>query len=66
MFDKRSAWCLMGVAVDRGAQTSLRDLEVAVMTELPTTRQATSDVLWAVRGRGAHGAGAGLLPRRRR
>jgi fructose-1,6-bisphosphatase/inositol monophosphatase family enzyme len=54
MFDKRSAWCLMGVAPDRGAATSLRDVEIAVMTELPTTRQATSDVLWAVRGQGTH------------
>lgn len=51
MFDKRSAWCLMAVAPDKGKETSLADIEVAVMTELPTTRQATSDVLWAVRGR---------------
>ena len=55
MFDKRSAFCLMVVAPERGPATSLADLEAAVMTELPTTRQATSDVLWAVRGRGAHG-----------
>jgi hypothetical protein len=47
MFDKRSAWCLMGAAPDRGDATRLGDVEVAVMTELPTTRQATSDVLWA-------------------
>ena len=37
MFDKRSAWCLMGAAPDRGAETRLQDVEVAVMTELPTT-----------------------------
>lgn len=55
MFDKRSAWCLMGIAPDRGPATRLQDIEVAVMTELPTTRQATSDVLWAVRGGGVHG-----------
>lgn len=55
MFDKRSAWCLMGVAPDRGAATRLRDIEVAVMTELPTTRQATSDVLWCMAGGGARG-----------
>lgn len=53
MFDKRSAWCLMGIAPDRGAKTRLADVELAVMTELPTTRQATSDVLWAIRGKGA-------------
>ncbi|HLQ37233.1 MAG TPA: inositol monophosphatase, partial [Planctomycetota bacterium] len=55
MFDKRSAFCLMGIAPDRGPATSLADIEVAVMTELPTTRQSVSDVLWAVRGRGVHG-----------
>lgn len=60
MFDKRSAWCLMAAAPDRGAATRLSDAEVAVMTELPTTRQATSDVLWAVRGAGAHGERHGL------
>ena len=55
MFDKRSAWCLMGVAPDRGAATSLADVELAVMTELPTTRQATGDVLWAARGERTQG-----------
>jgi hypothetical protein len=55
MFDKRSAWCLMGAAPDRGTATRLQDVEVAVMTELPTTRQATSDVLWCIAGHGAHG-----------
>ncbi len=54
MFDKRSAWCLMGAAPDRGAATRLQHVEVAVMTELPTTRQSTSDVLWAIAGQGAH------------
>ncbi|MEZ6036758.1 MAG: inositol monophosphatase [Planctomycetota bacterium] len=48
MFDKRSAWCLCGVAPDRGKATRLGDIELAVMTELPTTRQSTSDVLWAI------------------
>ena len=50
MFDKRSAWCLMGAAPDRGAATRLQDVEVAVMTELPTTRQHIGDVIWAVAG----------------
>jgi fructose-1,6-bisphosphatase/inositol monophosphatase family enzyme len=53
MYDKRSAWCLMGIAPDKGPATKLSDIEVAVMTELPTTRQATSDVLWATVGQGA-------------
>ncbi len=68
MFDKRSAWSLAGAAPDRGPATGLEDVELAVMTELPTTRQHTSDVLWATRGGGAHaerhdlgnGTGTGL------
>ena len=50
MYDKRSAWCLMGAAPDRGDQTRLQDVQVAVMSELPTTRQHITDELWAVAG----------------
>ena len=50
MYDKRSAWCLMGAAPDRGDQTRLQDVQVAVMSELPTTRQHIADELWAVAG----------------
>src|SRR4051812_28184307 len=55
MYDKRAAWALAGVAPNRGAGTSLRDIEVAVMTELPTSKMGFGDVLWAVKGRGARG-----------
>jgi hypothetical protein len=55
MYDKRPAWSLAGVAPNKGSQTSLRDIEVAVMTELPTSKMGLADVLWAVKGRGAHG-----------
>lgn len=60
MYDKRSAWALAGVAPNRGAQTRLRDIEVAVMTELPTAKMGSSDVLWAVKGGGARGERLGL------
>ena len=53
MYDKRSAWALAGVAPNCGAATRLRDIEVAVMTELPTSKMGHADVLWAVKGRGA-------------
>jgi hypothetical protein len=33
----------------------LRDIEVAVQVELPTSKGAVSDVLWAARGQGAKG-----------
>ena len=55
MYDKRSAWALAGVAPNRGPQTRLRDIEVAVMTELPTSKMGSADVLWAVKAGGAHG-----------
>jgi len=55
MYDKRPAWALAGVAPNRGPGTRLRDIEVAVMTELPTSKMGWADVLWAIRGQGAAG-----------
>ena len=55
MYDKRSAWTLAGVAPNNGTTTRLRDIEVAVMTELPTSKMGFADVLWATKGRGAKG-----------
>ena len=55
MYDKRPAWALAGVAPNRGDATRLRDIEVAVMTELPTAKMGFADVLWATKGKGAHG-----------
>jgi hypothetical protein len=55
MYDKRSAWALAGVAPNLGHLTTLRDIEVAVMTELPTTKMGRADVLWAIKGQGANG-----------
>jgi fructose-1,6-bisphosphatase/inositol monophosphatase family enzyme len=55
MYDKRSAWALAGVAPNRGPVTRLSDVQVAVMTELPTSKAGFGDVLWATRGRGAIG-----------
>ena len=53
MYDKRAAWSLAGAAPNKGPGTRLSDIEVAVMTELPTSKMGGGDVLWAVRGRGA-------------
>jgi len=55
MYDKRSAWALAGIAPNKGPGTRLADLEVSVMTELPTSKMGFADVLWAIKGRGAHG-----------
>jgi fructose-1,6-bisphosphatase/inositol monophosphatase family enzyme len=53
MYQKRSAWVLTGVARNRGAATSLRDVVLAVQTEIPLVKQHLSDQLWALRGGGA-------------
>jgi hypothetical protein len=55
MYDKRPAWALAGVAPNRGPATRLRDIEAAVMTELPTSKMGYGDVLWATRGGGTRG-----------
>ncbi|MDI1319543.1 MAG: inositol monophosphatase, partial [bacterium] len=52
MYDKRSAWSLAALAPQRGAKTTLREIIVAVMTELPTSKQGLADQLSAVRGGG--------------
>jgi fructose-1,6-bisphosphatase/inositol monophosphatase family enzyme len=54
MYQKRSAWILTGVARNRGANTDLRDIELAVQTEIPLVKQHLGDTLWAIRGEGAH------------
>jgi fructose-1,6-bisphosphatase/inositol monophosphatase family enzyme len=53
MYQKRSAWILTGVAPNRGPETTLADIELAVQTEIPLVKQHLSDTLWAVAGEGA-------------
>jgi fructose-1,6-bisphosphatase/inositol monophosphatase family enzyme len=54
MYQKRSAWVLTGVAPNRGDATRIRDIVLAVQTEIPVVKQHLCDQLWAVRGEGAH------------
>ena len=61
MYNKRSAWWLAGLAPNRGDETSLRDIDVAVQVEIPTTRAAVADTLLAIRGRGARGETTNLI-----
>jgi fructose-1,6-bisphosphatase/inositol monophosphatase family enzyme len=61
MYDKRSAWALAAIAPNKGVATTLADVTMAVMTELPTTRHLFGDTLWAVRGEGAHAERQNLL-----
>jgi fructose-1,6-bisphosphatase/inositol monophosphatase family enzyme len=53
MYQKRSAWILTGVAPNLGPETSLRDITLAIQTEIPLVKQHLSDHLWAIRGHGA-------------
>lgn len=46
MYQKRSAWILTGVARNRGNATSLKDIEIAVQTEIPVVKQHLSDQIW--------------------
>jgi fructose-1,6-bisphosphatase/inositol monophosphatase family enzyme len=55
MYQKRSAWILTGVAPNRGPATSLRDIELAVQTEIPLVKQHLSDCLWVGAGTGVGG-----------
>lgn len=52
MYQKRSGWILTAVAPNRGPQTSLQDIELAIQTEIPLVKQHLSDAVWAVRGQG--------------
>lgn len=52
MYQKRSAWILTGVAPNRGGETNLSDIELAIQTEIPLVKQHLSDRLWAIRGQG--------------
>jgi len=54
MYQKRSAWILTGVAPNRGDETNLQDIALAVQTEIPIVKQHLCDSLWAFRGAGAH------------
>lgn len=54
MYDKRSAWSLAALAPQRGAKTNLSDIFVAVMTELPVSKQGLADQLSVVRGGRVH------------
>jgi fructose-1,6-bisphosphatase/inositol monophosphatase family enzyme len=52
MYQKRSGWILTGVAPNKGEATGLRDIEIAVQTEIPLVKQFLCDELWAFRGEG--------------
>ena len=61
MYDKRSAWILSGIAPNHGPATTLADIELAIQTEVPLSKQYLADMLFSVRGRGTKGERMNLL-----
>lgn len=55
MYQKRPAWILTGIAPNRGHETNIADIELAVQTEIPLVKQHLCDTLWAIAGQGASG-----------
>jgi fructose-1,6-bisphosphatase/inositol monophosphatase family enzyme len=55
MYDKRAAWALGAVAPQKGPRTSLSDVVVAAMTEIPASKQWRADQISAVKGCGRAG-----------
>jgi fructose-1,6-bisphosphatase/inositol monophosphatase family enzyme len=55
MYDKRSAWILAALAPQRGPSTSLQDVCIAAMSELPTTKQWRADQISGIKGCGRKG-----------
>lgn len=61
MVDKRPAWALAGLAPQLGPATSLADICVAAMTEIPLTKQWRADQLSAIKGRGVTAESVNVL-----
>jgi fructose-1,6-bisphosphatase/inositol monophosphatase family enzyme len=65
MYQKRSAWILTGVAPNHGDATRVKDITLAVQTEIPVLKQHAGDQLWAERGKGAHAVRVNRFTRER-
>jgi hypothetical protein len=55
MYDKRPAWVLAGVAHQKFGENRINDIEVAMMTELPVTKQRLADQISGYKGCGRGG-----------
>ncbi len=66
MYQKRPAWILTAVAPNRGPETNLADIVLAVQTEIPLIKQHLVDSVWAVRGEGVRGERTNRLSGQRR
>ncbi len=55
MYDKRSAWVIAGLAPQKFDANQLSDIEVAMLTELPTSKQSCADQVSGFLGCGRDG-----------
>ncbi len=55
MYQKRPGWILTGIAPNRGEDTTIANIELAIQTEIPLVKQHLCDQLWAIRGGGVQG-----------
>jgi fructose-1,6-bisphosphatase/inositol monophosphatase family enzyme len=55
MYDKRSAWFLAAVCLDKGEATTLADSVASVMVELPPSKQTMADAFVASLGKPTRG-----------
>ena len=51
MYNKRSAWILTGIAFTKNPE--IKDIDIAIQTEIPTTKQNIFSYLYALKGEGA-------------
>lgn len=61
MYNKRSAFFLAAAAPNNSSLKHLQDIEVAVMTEIPTSKAYLSDTFYAIKGNGARGMRKNLI-----
>ncbi|MEK6481567.1 hypothetical protein WJR50_28750 [Catalinimonas sp. 4WD22] len=61
MYNKRSAFFLAAAAPNNSSIKYLQDIEVSIMTEIPTSKAYLSDTFFAIKGNGAHGLRRDLI-----
>lgn len=54
MYDKRSAWILTGVALNKGPNTILEDIFLSIQTEIPIQKQKYFSFVFAEKNNGAY------------
>lgn len=51
MYNKERCWILSGIAPNKGPDTCLDDIEIAMQTSIRTTRENVDDIFYVVKGK---------------